>query len=249
MRRFESQSRTSKFCVSKKLSRLGVCEGYDLWSESYDQTPNPLVALDRRYTMSLLRPRPAERVLDAGCGTGAHLRFMLWQGSKPVGLDFSWEMLRVTQRKHPVVPLVQADLNDQLPFRGQVFDAALCALVGEHVTKLRVLFHELSNCLVPSGRLVFSVFHPEMAAAGTEANFERSGVEYRLGAERHTVDDYVNLIEDAGLHVIQFGEIRGDKNLVEEFPSASKYLDRPLLLTIEARKTGDGIPGLRRSKK
>ena len=88
-----------------------------------------------------------------------------------------------------------------------------------------------------------------MAAAGTEANFERSGVEYRLGAERHTVDDYVNLIEDAGLHVIQFGEIRGDKNLVEEFPSASKYLDRPLLLTIEARKTGDGIPGLRGSKK
>src|SRR6059058_1785069 len=102
------------FCVNKKLSRLGVREGYDLWSESYDQTPNPLVALDRRYTMSLLRPRPAERVLDAGCGTGSHLRFMLWQGSKPVGLDFSWEMLRVTQRKHPVVPLVQADLNDRM---------------------------------------------------------------------------------------------------------------------------------------
>ena len=29
--------------------------------------------------------------------------------------------------------------------------------------------------------------HPEMAAAGLEANFERSAVEYRLGAERHTV--------------------------------------------------------------
>ena len=53
--------------------------------------------------------------------------------------------------------------------------------------RLRILFHEVSNCLVPSVRLVFSVFHPEMTAAGIEANFERSAVEYRLGAERHTV--------------------------------------------------------------
>ena len=141
--------------MSKPLSRLGVREGYDLWSESYDQTPNPLVALDRRHSMSLLQPRPQERVLDAGCGTGAHLRLMLRQGSKPVGLDLSLQMLRVAQRKHPAVPFVQADLNDRLPFRRQVFDAALCALVGEHVIRLRVLFHELSNCLVASGRLVF----------------------------------------------------------------------------------------------
>ena len=90
---------------------------------------------------------------------------------------------------------------------------------------------------------MFSVFHPEMTAAGIEANFERSGVEYRLGAERHTVGDYVNLIEEAGLRVVNCGEIRGDQKLVEEIPSASKYLERPLLLTIEARKRGNLIRG------
>ncbi len=151
--------------MNRKLSRPGVREGYDLWSESYDQTPNPLIALDRRFTMTLLQPRAAERILDAGCGTGAHLRLILNRGSKPVGLDFSREMLRMAQRKHPAVPLVQADLNDQLPFRQQAFDAALCALVGEHISKVRVLFRELSACLVPAGRLVFSVFHPEMGIA------------------------------------------------------------------------------------
>src|SRR5438874_7559721 len=243
MRRLEFRSRRSKSCMSKPLSRLGVREGYDLWSESYDQTPNPLVALDRRHSMSLLQPRPQERVLDAGCGTGAHLRLMLRQGSKPVGLDLSLQMLRVAQRKHPAVPFVQADLNDRLPFRRQVFDAALCALVGEHVIRLGVLFHELSNCLVPAGRLVFSVFHPEMAAAGAEANFERSGVEYRLGAERHTTDDYRGLIEEAGLRVVKFREFLGDQKLVDEIPQASKYFGRQLLLTIEARKMGNLIRG------
>src|SRR6266545_3808356 len=79
--------------MNRKLSRPGVREGYDLWSESYDQTPNPLIALDRRFTMTLLQPRADERILDAGCGTGAHLRLILNLGSKPVGLDFSREML------------------------------------------------------------------------------------------------------------------------------------------------------------
>jgi SAM-dependent methyltransferase len=163
---------------------------------------------------------------------------MLNRGSKPVGLDFSRAMLHLAQRKYPAVPLVQADLNDQLPFRQHAFDAALCALVGEHVAKLAVLFRGLSSCLVPAGRLVFSVFHPEMAAAGTEANFERNGVEYRLGAERHTAADYQSWIEEAGLRVVKFREFFGDQKLAEEIPQASKYLGRPLLLTIEARKTG-----------
>src|SRR5213594_708760 len=85
--------------MSKKIERPGIRGGYDRWSETYDETPNPLVALDRRYTMSLLRPRPRERILDAGCGTGANLRLMLHSGSEPVGLDLSRGMLRVARRR------------------------------------------------------------------------------------------------------------------------------------------------------
>ena len=102
-------------------------------------------------------------------------------------------MLSVTRRKYPTIPLAQADLNGQLPLRGRTFDVALCAPVGEHLTNLRVLFRELFASLTRRGRLVFSVFHPEMAAAGIEANFETGGTEYRLGALRHTVADYLDV--------------------------------------------------------
>lgn len=37
--------------MKQRVERPGVCTGYDLWSETYDRTPNPLVALDRRHTM------------------------------------------------------------------------------------------------------------------------------------------------------------------------------------------------------
>ncbi|HYS93563.1 MAG TPA: methyltransferase domain-containing protein [Candidatus Acidoferrales bacterium] len=223
--------------MRKKIRRLDAREGYDRWAESYDRTENPLVALDRRHTLKLLGPRPGERVLDAACGTGAHLGSMLRAGCAPVGLDLSRGMLSVTRRKYPTIPLAQADLNGQLPLRGRVFDAALCALVGEHLTDLRVLFRELFASLTRRGRLVFSVFHPELAAAGIEANFEAGGTEYRLGALRHTVADYLDVIDESGFGDINIREFRGDELLVRDIPWASKYLGRPLLLTVEAYKT------------
>jgi len=222
--------------MSKRVQRPGIRDGYDRWSQTYDHTPNPLVALDRRYTMPLLQPRPAEQILDAGCGTGGHLGFMLLARSAPVGLDLSRGMLRVARRKFPSIPLAQADLNDQLPLDRKAFDAALCALVGEHLTNLPLLFRQFYDSLVPGGRLVFSVFHPEMAAAGIEANFEREGVEYRLGAYRYTVADYLNLIDRAGFRDLRVHEFCGDEALVDEVPWASKYLARPVLLAVAAHK-------------
>jgi SAM-dependent methyltransferase len=222
--------------MSKRVQRPGIRDGYDRWAESYDRTPNPLVALDRRHTGKLLRPGRSERILDAGCGTGAYLGLMLRSGSSPVGLDLSRGMLNVTRAKYPLIPLAQADLNDRLPVRRRAFDAVLCALVGEHLSNLRLLFREIRDSLVRGGRFVFSVFHPEMAAAGIEANFERCGVEYRLGALRHTVADYLNLIDRAGFRRIMVHEFRGDDALVQQVPWASKYLGRPLLLAVEARR-------------
>jgi len=169
--------------LGKRIARPGVREGYDLWAEAYDTTPNPVVALDQRYTMAHLRPRHSERILDAGCGTGINLRRIVEAGGHPVGLDFSLGMLRVAQRSVPGVPLAQADLNSQLPLRRGRFDGFLCALVSEHLENLPTFFAEAFAAVRQGGRLVFSAFHPEVARTGVEANFEQGGVEYRLGAE------------------------------------------------------------------
>ncbi|HKE02277.1 MAG TPA: class I SAM-dependent methyltransferase [Planctomycetota bacterium] len=222
--------------MTKRVERPAVRSGYDTWSETYDATPNPVVALDRRHTMRRLGARPLERVLDAGCGTGRHLRDLVAARSRPVGLDFSLGMLRVARRRLPAVDLAQADLSAPLPVRPGSFDAALSALVGEHLGDLALHFRELFACLRTEGRLVFSVFHPEMAAAGIEANFESGGVEYRLGAHRHTLDDYLGAIEDAGFERLEVAEHAGDEELAREIPSGRKYLGRPVLVVIEGRK-------------
>ena len=222
--------------MDKRVERPGVREGYDRWSETYDATPNPLVSLDRRYTLDALDPRPGELVLDAGCGTGAHLRTLRAARTRPVGIDFSRGMLRVAQRSAPGVALAQADLNREFPVRHGAFDALVSALISEHLSDLRRFFGEAFAALQRGGRFIFSAFHPELARAGIEANFEQDGTEYRLGAERYTVDDYLGHITDAGFRQIECREYRGDDRLLEEVPWATKYIGRPLLLLVRAKR-------------
>ena len=219
---------------NKRVERPGVRKGYDLWAETYDRTPNPLVALDRRYAVSHLSPKPGERVLNAGCGTGANLRSIVRAGATSVGLDFSIGMLHTAQRAAPGAMLAQADLNNEFPLKRTAFDALLCSLVSEHLTNLSTFFTETFAVLKRGGRFVFSAFHPQIALAGVEANFEQDGIEYRLGAEPHSVDDYLNRMDDAGLRNVRVREYAVDETLVGDIPWAVKYLGRPLLLIVDA---------------
>lgn len=221
---------------SPRIERPGVQRGYDLWSETYDATLNPLVALDRRHTLRALDPRPGEWILDAGCGTGANARVVQEAGAHVVGLDLSLGMLCSARRALASASLVQADLHAALPLRAGTFDAVLCALVSEHLGDPRLFFAEAFAALKRGGRIVFSAFHPELAAAGVEANFEKDGVEYRLGAELHTVAEFVAAVEAAGFRDLRTDSYEGDAALAAQISLAQKYVGRPLLLLITASR-------------
>ncbi len=221
---------------AKKIEHVSARQGYDLWSETYDSTPNPVVAMDLRHTITLLAPADGELILDAGCGTGRNLKPLQIAGSTTIGIDFSHRMLQVARRQRENSPVALANLQAGLPFTSNSFDAVLCALIGEHLSDLRVVFDEFYRILKPGGRLVFSVYHPEMSAAGIEANFDREGVEYRLGAIHYSVAEHFRLLQEASFEEILVYEFRGDEELVESVPAAAKYLGFPILLVVTAER-------------
>jgi SAM-dependent methyltransferase len=222
--------------AAKKIERVSPRQGYDIWSEAYDLTPNPVVAIDSRQTIAMLSPQPGELILDAGCGTGRNYGKLQRAGGNAIGIDFSYGMLKVARRNYPDFPVSLADLERSLPFETGSFDVVLCALIGEHLSALQSVLQEFYRVLKPGGRLVFSVYHPEMAAAGIEANFEQEGVEYRLGAFHYTVGEHERFLAEAGFVEIIPKEFTGDEELVRSVPSAAKYVGFPILLVLTARK-------------
>lgn len=208
--------------------------GYDLWADSYDDTENPVVWIDGWALSKRLVVAPGDRVLDAGCGTGRNFARLLEQGADVTGVDFSAGMLKIARAKHPSVALVEADLQTDWPFAACSFDLVVCALVGEHLGELEHVFAQMRRVLRTGGRMIFSVYHPAMAAAGKEARFIQGSVEFRLGAFKHELDDYLEAVQRAGFNVGEVVELAGPPELAEVLPSKAHYVGFPLLIIVEA---------------
>lgn len=103
------------------------------------------------------------RVLDAGCGSGAHASELIARGATVVGIDKSAGLLAIArERLGRDVRLEKTDLNEPLPFDDQSFDLVLASLVMHYLPDWTLPLGEFCRVLVPQGRLVISTHHPFM---------------------------------------------------------------------------------------
>lgn len=112
-----------------------------------------------------LRPNSQDRILEGGCGTGRMTRILASQVKELVAIDFSFESLRVNQKKLngsqvANVHLTQADLC-HLPFAPAVFDRVASCQVLEHVpgdAARRAAVAELGRVAKADAPLVLSAY-------------------------------------------------------------------------------------------
>lgn len=111
----------------------------------------------------LIRPgafdvRGCKRILDAGCGNGRYLRFLLRHADPDAvltGFDLSLRMLhraRARLRSGRVTQAV-ADLT-RLPYGDGTFDAVVCGWVLEHLPDPTPGLRELARVMRPGGKLL-----------------------------------------------------------------------------------------------
>ena len=124
-------------------------------------------------TRRALAPQPADRLLEAGCGTGRMTRILSPLVRELVAMDFSFESLRVNHRKLRAagvsnVHLVQADLC-RLPFTDQGFDRVVSSQVLEHVPgpdARAAAVAGLARVLRPDGTLALSAYKHSLLTRG-----------------------------------------------------------------------------------
>lgn len=114
--------------------------------------------------LGLLEPRPGERILDIGCGTGHHAEMMVAAGAEVVGIDLDREMLAKARNDHPEITFIEADATTWRS--GKPFDAAFSNAALHWMLDLPGVFACTRDNVKPGGRLVFEM--------GGRGNVERT---------------------------------------------------------------------------
>ncbi len=96
----------------------------------------------------------ATRVLDAGCGAGPALRWLVSKGYAAFGSDFIYFPLVAARKLVPEAPVLCADLKTPFPFRDGSFNVVLLSEVVEHLHEVPQLLGECLRVLRPDGYLL-----------------------------------------------------------------------------------------------
>ncbi|CAN5507622.1 hypothetical protein BH10ACI2_BH10ACI2_04160 [soil metagenome] len=153
-------------------ARISEPADYDLIADRYDTLFIDQDSLDEnREVMNMTAPRPEDRILDIGCGTGLFLRY--FPHNEYVGIDPSARMLRKLGLHFPF----QADSVINARFE-EFYDAEgfdlIIALFGAANYIQPAKWASVCDLLRPSGRL-FAMFYQEHYLPVT---YEKCGVAF-----------------------------------------------------------------------
>jgi SAM-dependent methyltransferase len=208
--------------------------GYDRWAEAYDTGINSTVAADDLAFPPLWAHLKGVRVLEIGCGTGRHTLRLAEAGNRVTGLDLSPGMLEQAAIKlagFTEVRLLQADIvADDMPELGQ-FDAAITALVIEHIADLPRFFARVAAHLKPGAAFYLSEIHPSRMKAGSGARFEdpETGEVVWLASFAHTGEAVVSAAHGAGFTLISEADFIADAAFCARHEAWAKYRDMPMV--------------------
>ena len=144
--------------VEASIGRVGGAARYDGIAEWYDRehADSELGRAARAIVLRLLGEGPG-RLLDLGCGGGAHAAAFAGRGWSVTGVDESEAQLRLARARG--VDAVRADAA-ALPFEAGSFDAGVSMFTHTDVDGFGAALGELARVLKPRAPFVYLGVHP-----------------------------------------------------------------------------------------
>lgn len=225
---------------------------YDAFAAAYD-ADNENNAWNAYYerpaTLALAGDVAGLRVLDAGCGGGAHAAALIERGATVTGIDRSVGLLDIARRRlDGRAQLLMADLGEPLPFDDGAFDLIVASLVMHYLEDWSLPLSEFNRVLQKGGRLVFSTHHPFMdhSLSGHDNYFEtyrfddtweRGGRTIHMRFWHRPLHDMFDALKSAGFATETVSEPEPNPRARTLFPDAYRSLTtKPRFLFFSAVK-------------
>ncbi len=174
-----------------------------MWDAGLYDGRHAFVWENGRDLVDLLAPRPGERILDLGCGTGHLTARIARAGALVEGLDASEDMIAAARRAYPQVPFRVGDAR-RLDAGGP-YDAVFANAVLHWIPEADRVAGEVARVLRPGGRFV-----AELGGQGNVAALRKGLDEAARGLGLAPADPpwyfpslaaYVGVLDRAGLDV------------------------------------------------
>jgi len=123
--------------------------------QDYDLTPAPFLVRN----IKVLKDNKVKTVLDAGCGQGRNILYLLEQGFEVIGVDGAPNALTITDRllrskNKTNYKLLNSELQDMSRINSNSVDAIVSITVLTHIFDSEKVISELYRILKPNGVVI-----------------------------------------------------------------------------------------------
>jgi ubiquinone/menaquinone biosynthesis C-methylase UbiE len=136
-----------------------VKNSYESMADHFSATRSKMAAADFLWAANKVSSQ--DKVLDAGCGNGRLLDYVLLTPENYLGLDNSNSLLQIAKERYPSFQFLKKDLNNLDEVTEKDFSVVFCSAVIIHIPglakRLKLLenFYQLSS---PEAKLIISAW-------------------------------------------------------------------------------------------
>jgi ubiquinone/menaquinone biosynthesis C-methylase UbiE len=178
---------------------------------SPEQHGHPQRLLEYRLALvrSLARPRPADVVLDLGCGNGHHLLALGPEVARGIGIDLSPGMIELARARHRSSTRranLTFEVDDAEKLKGiadRSIDLAICIGAFEHMLDKRAVLASIYRVLKFGGRFFCLAPHADYVWYRTIAPLLGFATKHLSSDRMLTRDEFSALLDQAGFRRIR----------------------------------------------